>query len=110
MSDLLAQIAERYENSTRSLEVREWGTTVYWTPLTLAEHQAARTGLSEDDDGYAFTVSVIVEKLQDSTGKPLFPEPAKAKATLLSKAEASVVQRIFRHIVGEDGLEEAKNA
>lgn len=110
MADLLARIAQRYEKSTRSLEVPEWGTTVYWTPLTLAEHQAARTGLPAGDDGYAFTVSVLVEKLLGKDGKPLFPDPAKAKATLMAKAEASVIQRIFRHIVGEDDPETAKNA
>ncbi|MEC7763385.1 MAG: hypothetical protein VX874_15895 [Pseudomonadota bacterium] len=95
MSDILQIISERHDaQAPTAVEVPEWGVTLYFTPLTAAERAAIRKGVNPDDDG-EMLVSGLIRKARDKDGKPVFEDNATTRATLVGKAEFSVIRRIM---------------
>ena len=74
-SPLREQILERAKahmasHAVRDIEVPEWGCTIYWTPVTLAERETVRRrGQSSLADAAAH---IIFMKAIDSKGLQLF--------------------------------------
>jgi hypothetical protein len=99
--------------SRRSIDVPEWGCTVYWNPLTLAERRRIIAGIDQDDES-GMIVALIVEKALDAEGRKLFGAdagpPAQVRATLDGTADALVLGRISRAIEGGETQAQAKNA
>jgi hypothetical protein len=95
--------------SAKVIEVPEWETTVYATPVTIAERAKIFSGVKDGDD-HAACVNAIITKAKDASGKPLFT--LEDKAALYQHADASVLIRVAGAILSRgtpDATELAKS-
>lgn len=100
----------------KSHDVPEWGATVWWAPLTIAERRRiyAPEASGKASDGALHCVRAIWLKAQDKNGKALFTQ--MDEPDLLHRVDSSVVARLGMMILGiaaepaEDTVESAKNA
>lgn len=93
----------------KSIEVPEWGEpgaplVIHWTPLTPREHRK----LTAPNDGLSarLLVSVLIEKAQDSAGRPLFTEADRP--VFMEQADVHVVRRVAMAIIAEASPEDAE--
>jgi hypothetical protein len=97
MSEILSKIAAHFDAlGTRKIEVPEWGTEIYASPVTLAERTRIYAGAKGDND-YEVLAKIIITKAKDAEGKPLFT--LADKATLLQRADAAVLIRLAAEIM-----------
>lgn len=97
MAGILDAIAAHYEGADLvSVEVPEWGVTLYFGRVSAAEAANCRRGVRKDDD-QALIVNTIIELARDKTGKRLFADlpPAEVRQTLMNKADLKVLQDIM---------------
>ena len=95
MSDILQTISQRHADQTATeIDVPEWNTKLYFTPLTAAERASIRKGIDAEDDGEMMIASII-RKACDKDGKRVFEDTAETRAILSGKAEFSVIRRII---------------
>lgn len=81
----------------RRIEIPEWQTTIYCTPITISERTAINSGLGENDTHGAL-VRTLIYKAKDESGAPLFTiadEPA-----LLQRADSAIIIRVASEIYG----------
>ena len=108
-ASILAAIeADFNDHKMSKVEVPEWGgLTIFFDPLTLAEQRSITAGHGEDQA--AIAVSALLEKAKDKDGNPLFEGTAAERATLESKARATIVKRIMK-AMGLTDEEDANDA
>lgn len=107
--DILEKIKADYASKKmRKVEVPEWGATIYFNPLTLAERKQITAGHAKDDDG-GMTVSLLIKKALDKDGKPIFDGSAETRAALEGGTDAAVITRIVTQMGSVQTHEEAKN-
>ena len=109
MTRVIDRIRKHYEaNSKRSLDVPEWGCTIYAAPVTFADWRRVKSYSKDDED--AGIVSIIIEKCRDKDGNAIFDDDAETRATLEGKAAAHVVSRVFSWLIETPDMESEKNA
>ena len=110
MSKLIDTIATRYDETVpREIEVPEWGTSVFFRPLTPSERSNIRKGINPKDDE-ELMISLLVAKALDADGNRLFDDDAKTRATLMGKGDLAVIARIVQDITAGAQAGEAKNS
>jgi hypothetical protein len=106
--DLIAAM-EKYQASlgTRTIEVPEWGTTFFVTPLTLKE-QSVLHGWKERsrEEQLLVYARIIAMKAQDDKGARLFADKDYA---LLVEKDYQLLSRLGAEIVTAPEVEEIKN-
>ncbi len=97
MSEATDRIRAHFQAlGVREIIVPEWGSTIYSTPVTLAErHRIYANAKSEND--YEVLAKILITKAQDKDGKPLFT--AEDRAVLLQKADSAVLIRVAAEIM-----------
>lgn len=94
MSTLDKAIAHFDSLGTKEIEVPEWKTTIYATPLTLGEKSTLVKFAGGDDAD--FMVRMLILKAKDKKGKALFE--LNDKPTLLGHVHPSVLERVVNEI------------
>lgn len=106
MSDAISKITAHFEAlGTRELHVPEWGMTIYWTPVTVAERTRIYSGTKGDND-YETVVKILLDKARDADGKKIFT--IDDRPALLQRADSSVVIRVAADIMSGGGAPVAK--
>jgi hypothetical protein len=107
MSSVLDRATEHFSAQGRkSIDVPEWGCTVYYAPLTVMEKRRIfKPGLRPGDD-QAVAVDALIEKARDEAGKPMFT--LDDRETLLRKVDAKVVERVALALLGGATAEETE--
>ena len=129
---LLEEIETKLETLLRtrySMAIPEWDTTIYWLPLTHREDYEIRAKASDDrptipsdlndllkkfpqspkippDRIYILYCEAIIRKAQDEHGNKLFKIEEEARNVLLTRTDATIVERIGKSIL--DPSEEQK--
>lgn len=101
MSDtILDRITAHFDSlGRRCVEVPEWGTTLHFSPVTIAERNRIYKG-SRGDNDYSTLVRIVIVKAQDASGSPLFTVADEPK--LLNHADSAVITRIAAAIMSGD--------
>lgn len=108
MSEIIDLITSHFDSlSQGSIEVPEWNTTIYFTPVSIAERNRIYKGSTGDND-YTTLVNILIVKAQDKDGKPLFTKADTPK--LLTKADSAVVTRIAAAIMAGPKADELKQS
>jgi hypothetical protein len=106
--DLIAAM-DKYQSSlgTRTIDVPEWGTRFFVTPLTLKE-QSVLHGWKERsrEEQLLVYARIIAMKAQDETGTRLFVDK---DYTLLVDKDYALLSRLGSEIVTAPEVEEIKN-
>ena len=97
---------EKLSQAKQSIEVPEWDTTIYWTPLTARENENIRSlaigtarrnpgeiGLPAHRIGHLYC-EAIIRKATDADGDRIFSSPTAARHVLLNKTHLSIIERI----------------
>lgn len=105
MSDIFDRIASHF-NAKRSIEVPEWGETIFWTPINALEQERVMRavkakGGSDTELGYR----MLIEKAEKADGTKLFK--LEDLERLRAKADAMVVARIVAAMTATLTVEEA---
>jgi hypothetical protein len=109
MSDLLKRIEANYlGDGLRSVEVVEWGETIFFRPLTLLEKQRTMKGVDPTDDA-TIGARMLIMKALDKDGQPLFQDDAPTQAVLQGKASFPVIAKILAAMQEETSPSAAKN-
>lgn len=90
------QIVQRYKATRGKVVVPEWGLTLYFSPITYADLDAIGTSDSDKKNN----VRTIIFKAENKGGEKLFSSGDEAH--LMANAEARVLTRIVREMVGGD--------
>lgn len=94
------QIVAHYkDNQRQSMEVPEWGLTLYWDLLTPARLKELGKRCKDD-------VDFIAEMARDAAGNKLFD--AEAKLRLRDCADVTIIGRIGRRMIQTDTVEGAE--
>lgn len=107
----MTPFAEKLASRTRelrSLEVPEWGDTIYWTPVTVTESDRFSRTQKKQGDAEAM-LDVIIAKTLDAKGERLFDDGAEVRA-MLAGEPATLIARICEAIGAEETKDQAKNA
>jgi len=101
MSYILSKVTAHFESlGTREINVPEWDTVIYAEPVTVAERQRIFAG-SKGENDYGVLVKILIEKARDKDGAKIFT--LADKATLLQRADSSVVIRVAADIMSGGG-------
>lgn len=102
----LAHFAERKDST---VEIPEWGVTVHYSPLGMAERQRIVGAIRGGADNVSFTqAKMVAEKSRDGDGKPLFGEATPETIRKLQyEVDPNILDRIARAILGAPTEEEA---
>jgi hypothetical protein len=107
MSSLIDTAVAHFQNiPQRELHIEEWGeegTTLYCTPLTLAERKKCLANAGEGNIA-EFMVYAIIEKVTDENGTPLFTKKDKVK--LMNFVSPSILSRIGEWVLETESEEE----
>lgn len=79
----------------------EWGATVYFDPLTIAERDKLRASASNE-----YAVDAVILKAQDEGGSKLFSKADKPM--LMNAASGAVIARIAGRILSADAMDVEK--
>jgi hypothetical protein len=110
MSELLDRITAHFDSlGQRQLVVPEWETTIYFTPVTIADRNRIYKG-SKGENDYETMVNIIIVKALDQDGKHHFTSADKPK--LLQHADSALIARVAAAIMNGDApnAEELKTA
>jgi hypothetical protein len=102
MSTLDKAIAHFDGLGTKKIEVPEWDTTIYATPLTLGEKSTLVKFAGGDDAD--FMVRMLILKAKDKKGKHLFD--LNDKPSLLGHVHPSVLERVINEIADTTSVED----
>lgn len=106
MSDLLSKLRTAHDQRVmRSVEVPEYGITLYFPPLTLADREKISRGINPRDE-IALSVSALIHQAKDADGSPAFPDKPATRAELY-RIEVDVLQRIMAQAQGGLGSQDA---
>lgn len=108
LRDQILDAARRHgaPDNLRSIEVPEWGCTIYWTPFTLREREEVRRrAIVNQADGQAH---LIFLKAVDRDGNKLFD--AADKLIFMDQADAMVVSRITEAMSADQPAQAAVEA
>lgn len=94
MSTLDKAMAHFDSLGTKKIEVPEWDTTIYATPLTLGEKSSLVKFAGGNDAD--FMVRMLTLKAKDKKGKALFE--LNDKPTLLGHVHSGVLERVINQI------------
>ncbi|MEP5730366.1 MAG: hypothetical protein ABJL67_13475 [Sulfitobacter sp.] len=109
MSDILAKMqAAHSDRKTTAVDVPEYGITLYFSPLTLADRARIRKGVSGDDD-VELMVNTMIHKARLQNGEAAFADDGASRKVLYDM-EVSVLQRIMAEADPETQDEPVKNA
>jgi hypothetical protein len=110
MTDILMAIKNDFDSKkSRCVDVPEWGRTIYFNPLTLAERKRIGAGHAASDEA-GLMVSLLIEKSLDEAGKKIFASDAPTRAALEGNADAAVISRVVMAMGAQETQDEAKNA
>lgn len=102
MSAIDAVKAHYEERGRLSVDVPEWGLTVYWTPITPYDRRKIyKTGVEPTE---LATVDVLIQKATDADGKRLFT--LDDRQDLLHRADVRVVNRVALDILEVPSVED----
>jgi small-conductance mechanosensitive channel len=97
MSDVTDRIKAHFQAlGTREIPVPEWETTLYTTPVTLAERHRIYAGVRSEND-YEVLAKILIAKARDKDGRPMFT--LEDRAVLLQKADSAVLIRVAAEIM-----------
>lgn len=105
MSDIFESISAHF-NATRSIEVPEWNTTIFWKPITALDQEKVMRavkakGGSDTELGYR----MLIEKALNASGEKMF-DIGKLEF-LRTQADAMVVARIVAAMTATLTVEDA---
>ena len=106
LAKILADFEARSTTGRGSLEVPEWGCTVYWRPITLEDRRVIQMGPESAGDQ---VVSVIMHRLEHEDGTRVFDGSVTTRAKLMKSADATIFDRIFAAMAAPTDLAAAKN-
>jgi predicted ATPase len=96
---LIDQVVQHYKDTqSQSEEVPEWGITIHWKKLTVANFKKMATRAMDN-------VDVLAELATDETGNKLFDKEDKIK--LRDCADAEIISRLAKKMLRLDTVEEA---
>lgn len=102
MSDILQKMAAVHEGrSLHPVAVPEYGFTLYFTPLTVAERARVRKGVAADDDEELW-VNTLIHKARDKDGNPVFSDDGKTRKQLY-QMDMQVLKRILEEAQPDQG-------
>lgn len=97
MSEISDRVRANYDRMRRRrIEIPEWGTeearplVAFYDPMTIADRR--RLGDKARNGDVGMYVDVLINKLKDADGKPIFTE--EDRPVLQSQSDASVVIRV----------------
>lgn len=110
MSNALSVLKSRFSVSKRfSYTVKDTDgaevLTLFFTPLTLAEREKAKTA-SRTDDANEFALSLLIQKAQDEAGNRLFMEGNRAE--LKNELPASVLEDMMLAVLNQTDAQEVE--
>jgi hypothetical protein len=88
----------------RSLEVPEWGVTVYFDMPTLKQ----RMSWSKMSEARA-QATVLIKCLKDETGQPVFEDTPDTMAALQTKVDPRITARLVGAVLGTATPEDMGN-
>lgn len=98
-SVLAGAIAAHWDGLKRqNVVVPEWGTTIWFDPVTIAERDKLRSASSNE-----FAVEAIIMKATDEAGGKLFTKGDKLQ--LMNAASSAVISRIANRILSADAVD-----
>lgn len=96
---ILDQAKEHFASiETESVEVPEWGLTVYWKPWTIAERQKVWGPIKLSGKDTEISARVLITKALDKDQKNLFS--LGDLRTLTHEVDFTVVERVSSLILG----------
>ena len=95
--NIISKITTDYANARKEIDVPEWGTKVYYYPITLLEADKIKGLYKSDAD---FNAYLLILKLKDENNQPIFQ--LGDCLDLQTKAPANVLGRIANRILGKD--------
>lgn len=99
MSTLLSRIRAAHDSRKMvAVDVPEYGVTLHFPPLTLADHEAIRKGVAKGDE-HALMVKGLIHQARNADGTPAFDDTPVTRAEL-HRMELSVMQRIMAQAGG----------
>jgi len=100
MSTLLSRIKAAHDaRKMVAVEVPEYGVTLYFPALTLADHEAIRKGVAKGDE-HALLIKGLIHQARNADGTPAFDDTPATKAEL-HRMELSLMQRIMAQAGGQ---------
>ena len=101
MSALLDKIRAHNRSVPKlAIEVAEWGTTLYFLPLTPAQTDRAKVGIKTDADAEA-AVALLMDTALDEHGNKAFDNTAEEKAELMGRSAVGTIMRIVKQVIGD---------
>ena len=96
---ILQHAEEQFSSIKRkTIEVREWDTTIYAKPLTLAEKRKLYRNLgAKSEDISSMMVDALIMKAEDKDGKKVFTPDDRDR--LMNKVDPDVVSAIATEIL-----------
>lgn len=106
MSGLLARIKAAHEGRAMvAVPVPEYDCTLYFPPLTLADHEAIRRGMGNAAE-HVLLIRGLIRMAHNADGTKAFEDTPETKAEL-HRMELSVMQRIMAQAGGDLPAEDA---
>ncbi|WP_146592321.1 hypothetical protein [Puniceibacterium confluentis] len=107
MSQILAKLQAVHSGRKMvPVHVPEYDMDLHFPPLTVADHERIRKGISPKDE-HALMVSGLIHMARTADGSPVFERTPQIKAEL-HRMELHVLQRIMRQASG--GISDAAAA
>lgn len=106
MSAFLDQIIAHVERQPmRELEIPEWGVTLYWRPLTLAQRDEIRRRANGNNNRLVAWALILVAR--NAAGELVFEDSLKELSQLEEKLPGHQVARIAEAMFAEEGADKA---
>lgn len=97
MSEIFERAKEHFAKIERySIDVPEWGATIYWKPWTGAEKQKLSNAIKKTEREQELLPRAIIMKAEDEAGKPCF-DIAHLQA-FMSSIDPAVYERVGTEI------------
>ena len=97
---ILDQAKEHFASiETQSLEIPEWGLTVFWRPWTVNERQKVWGAIKQSGKEAELSARVLIAKALDKDLKNVFS--VGDLRTLCFDVDSSVLERVALSIIGE---------
>lgn len=108
MSEAAEKIKQHFGSmGRRSLAVPEWGLTLWWTPVTLADRHKIYAGSKSEND-YKVLAEILLVKAENEDGSKMFTPDDRA--ALLQKTDSEIMIRVAATIMsGGPPAAELKN-
>lgn len=99
--------AEEKEGKTRTYEVSEWGLSIQYIPITVADTQYLSQKLKDFADEDTWALELIMLKALDEDGERIWTTE-EDREFLRTKVHSAILTRLVIAMGGRGGIESAK--